>query len=226
MSCWLSTPPPGKISPVTRIGTSIVTFSPLRTRIRSTCSMTFLTGSRCTALGRAISLPFARPSRRSSTFGVRSARIRACPGTLRGKVSVPCPYSPAGTRPSRRVRRAAPLPNSSRASAAIFTSGTVSLLSSTCNAHAEGSRPRPCPYPTLLKPSHRPQRQKEDPEASRPGADDGKPHRRSHADERTESATEQAAEQAAERHDSPNDPARRGVHLGAQLRRAPRLPVR
>src|SRR5690349_5477733 len=116
---------PGAMSPETRIGTSTVTFSPRRTRIRSTCSMKPFTGSRCTAFGRARSAPLFWPSRRSSTFGVFSASIRSCPGRLRWRVSVPCPYSTAGTLPSRRLRRAAPLPNSSRVSAAIFTSGTV-----------------------------------------------------------------------------------------------------
>ena len=139
-SCWSSMPSPGAISPVTRTGTSTVTFSPLRTRIRSTCSRKPLTGSRCTALGRAISLPFLSPSRRNSTFGVFSASIRSCPGRLRWRVSVPWPYSTAGTLPSRRLRRAAPLPNSVRASAAILTSGTVLLLVSTCDARSKCSR--------------------------------------------------------------------------------------
>src|SRR6187399_155047 len=40
----------------------------------------------------------------------------------------PCPYSTAGTRPARRVRRAPPLPNSVRGSALIFTSDTGKLL--------------------------------------------------------------------------------------------------
>ena len=99
-----------------------------------------MTGSRCTALGRAISLPFLSPSRRSSTFGVFSASIRSCPGRLRWRVSVPWPYSTAGTLPSRRLRRAAPLPNSVRVSAAILTSGTVLLLVSTCDAGTKCSR--------------------------------------------------------------------------------------
>src|SRR3954462_6502688 len=40
----------------------------------------------------------------------------------------PGPYSTAGTKPARRVRRAPPLPNSVRGSALIFTSDTGKLL--------------------------------------------------------------------------------------------------
>src|SRR5215468_240005 len=70
--CWSSSPP-GPTSPVTCTGTSTVTFSPRRTRMRSTCSMKPLIGSRCTALGRASWPPSFRPSTLISTFGVFSA---------------------------------------------------------------------------------------------------------------------------------------------------------
>jgi hypothetical protein len=110
------------------MGTSTVTFSPRRTRIRSTCSMSPLMGSRCTALGRvSCDLP-DRPSTWISTFGVFSASSSAWPGRVTCRVSVPWPYKTAGTRPARRTRRAAPLPNSVRGSATMRTSGTVGLL--------------------------------------------------------------------------------------------------
>ena len=122
--CW-SSRPPENTSPVTWIGMSTVTFSPRRTRIRSTCSTEPRIGLRCTAFGRTSWFPPGRPSRRISTFAVFSAIITSWPGSVRCRVSVPWPYSTAGTRPARRSRRAAPLPNSVRGSAAMLTSGTV-----------------------------------------------------------------------------------------------------
>src|SRR6266487_1204195 len=106
-------------------GTSTVTFSPRATISKSTCSRNPLSGSRCTAFGSASSAPPGRPSRRISTFGVLSASISSWPGSARCRGSVPWPYRTAGTLPARRVRRAGPLPNSLRGSAAMRTSGTV-----------------------------------------------------------------------------------------------------
>ena len=77
---------------------------------------------------------------------------------LRWRVSVPCPYSTAGTLPSRRSWRAAPLPYSSRVSAAIFTSALCFLLNLNVRCAYECSRERlrmvrqragPASYPDL-----------------------------------------------------------------------------
>src|SRR5690349_21488723 len=54
--------------------------------------------------------------------------------------SVPWPYSTAGILSARRIRRAAPLPNSVRNSAVSLTSGTNELLK-TCESYLRGERP-------------------------------------------------------------------------------------
>src|SRR5215213_10555504 len=55
--------------------------------------------------------------------------------------SVPWPYSTAGTLCARRIRRAAPLPNSVRSSAVSFTSGTNELLGNfVCNFDQDSAR--------------------------------------------------------------------------------------
>ena len=144
-SCWSSIPPENT-SPDTRTGISTVTFSPLRTSIRSTCSMEPWMASRCTAFGRASSARFSRPSMLISTLGVFSAIMSWCPGSVKWRFGAPWPYMTPGTRPSRRVRRAAPLPNSVRGSASIRTSGTVSHSSLGTCSYLPGRPPYPrCP---------------------------------------------------------------------------------
>ena len=68
----------------------------------------------------------------------RTTRANSSAGSERCCGSVPCPYSTAGILPARRVRRAAPLPNSVRVSASMRTSATV-LSSFSCRAR-RGSR--------------------------------------------------------------------------------------
>ena len=118
----------GSPTSVTRISTVI--FSPRRTRIRSTCSNVSLTGSRWIALGSASawvpSLISMVKSWLAPPWRIAAANSRAGSAMCLG--FSPWPYSTAGTRPARRVRRAPPLPNSVRGSALIFTSDTGELL--------------------------------------------------------------------------------------------------
>src|SRR5215213_1485470 len=58
----------------------------------------------------------------------RMAAANSRAGSAMWRGFSPWPYSTAGTRPARRVRRAPPLPNSVRGSALIFTSDTGILL--------------------------------------------------------------------------------------------------
>ena len=69
----------------------------------------------------------------SRTFEVFSASISSWPGSEMCRGSVPWPYRTAGTLLSRRMRRAAPLPNSVRDSAVIRTSDTAGVLLVTTN---------------------------------------------------------------------------------------------
>src|SRR5215475_9947925 len=80
------------------------------------------------AFGSASWAPPGRPSSLISTFGVRMAISTSWPGSVMCFGSLLCPYSTAGTRPSRLTWRAGPLPNLVRGSAVILTSGTVPLL--------------------------------------------------------------------------------------------------
>src|SRR5947209_7137161 len=99
--------------------------------IRSTCSKEPLIGSRTTDLGRHSWSPAARPSRRSSVLAPPFFRAisRSWLGRDTCTGGVPWPYRTAGTLLARRTRRAAPLPNSVRGSAAIRTSDTAVLSS-------------------------------------------------------------------------------------------------
>src|SRR5450830_774100 len=104
-------------------GISTSTFSPFVTIRRSTCSMTFLTGSRWTSLVIAsVVLPSISMANRA--FACLSARNVSWPGSDTCSGSEPCPYRTAGIRPARRVRRAAPLPKSVRVVATSLTSDT------------------------------------------------------------------------------------------------------
>ena len=89
--------------------------------------MVCLIGSRCTCFGSA-SCDVPLTSIDSSALAVRRASRVSCPGREMWIGSVPWPYSTAGTLWARRIRRAAPLPNSVRNSAVSFTSGTNELL--------------------------------------------------------------------------------------------------
>ena len=123
-SCW-SSRPPENTSPLTRTGISTVTFSPRRTSIRSTCSMTPLMGLRCTAFGSASAdRPDAlqpdqhvRRLQRDHELVLRQREV----AVLRALAVHDSGHT---TRPAGR--RDAPLPNSVRGSASIRTSGTVS----------------------------------------------------------------------------------------------------
>ena len=94
------------------------------TMTRSTCSMTGLIGSRWTSLARAScsSPSMTMVSRALLCF---RASIDWWPGRVMCTGSLPWPYITAGILLSRRILRAAPLPNWVRASA-------TSLLSDTC----------------------------------------------------------------------------------------------
>ena len=70
----------------------------------------------------------------------RITRANSSEGSDRCCGSVPCPYSTAGILPARRVRRAAPLPNSVRVSASIRSSATVVLLVVSLDAGATTDR--------------------------------------------------------------------------------------
>src|SRR6476661_3907206 len=111
----------GAASPSRCTGTSTVTFSPLRTMTRSTCSMTGLIGSRCTSLARAIC---SSPSMTmvSRALAVLSAIMVSWPGSVMCTGSAPWPYMTAGILWSRRILRAAPLPNCVRFSATSLRS--------------------------------------------------------------------------------------------------------
>src|SRR3954469_22158631 len=78
-------------SPVTCTGTSTVTFSPRRTRTRSTCSISPRTGLRCTSLGRASCVVPLPRSSVSSVLECLSASIVAWPGSATCTGSEPCP---------------------------------------------------------------------------------------------------------------------------------------
>ncbi len=77
-------------SPTVWTGTSTVTFSPLRTTTRSTCSMTGLIGSRCTSLARA-SCSFPSMTRVSRALACLRAIIVSWPGMVMWIGSVPWP---------------------------------------------------------------------------------------------------------------------------------------
>src|SRR5688500_16981248 len=64
----------------------------------------------------------------SSALEFFSASARSWPGRVMCVGSMPEPYSTAGTLSARRMRRAAPLPNSVRFSAAILISATGWML--------------------------------------------------------------------------------------------------
>jgi hypothetical protein len=113
----------GAASPSTCTGTSTVTFSPRRTTTRSTCSMTGLIGSRCTSLASA-SCSSPSTTMVSRALGTLSAIMASWPGRVMCTGSVPWPYITAGILWSRRILRAAPLPNCVRFSATSLWSDT------------------------------------------------------------------------------------------------------
>src|SRR5690606_26172378 len=132
---------PGAGSPSTCTGTSTVTFSPRRMMSRSMCSMFRLTGSRWTSLTRAVC--FLPSTSRVTTAFAWSLTTRnvSWPGSERCCGSAPCPYSTAGMRPARRVRRAAPLPNSVRtvAVSVIWSATWVSSVRTTGGGPQRGA---------------------------------------------------------------------------------------
>ena len=86
--------------------------------------MSFLTGCRCTS--RATARMVASPStvtlnRVLNPASERSAEYRASLSTETWIGSIPRPYTTAGMRPERLMRRAGRLPASSRGSAASVT---------------------------------------------------------------------------------------------------------
>ena len=120
---------PGAASPMTWTGDLDVDLLAAAHDSRSTCSMKPLIGSRWMSLGSASScLPPS--SSASSAFFVLQRQHRSWPGSVMCCGSVPCAVEDGGDLWSRRMRRAAPLPNSVRVSAAMLDLGHGGLLSS------------------------------------------------------------------------------------------------